>query len=139
MSITATVEAGKIVLPPGTPWPSGTRVRIEAVSKHAKLPVKHNLQRQKDPFLATVLKLAKPRPHPPRDFSENLDYYLYGGHKKKPQAGRWIPAESKARGSAAADAVDFTDRMLALAAKTKNLPSDLADQHDHYVHGLPKK
>ena len=33
MSITATVEAGMIVLPPGTPWPSGTRVRIEAVAE----------------------------------------------------------------------------------------------------------
>ncbi len=29
MSISATVEAGKIVLPPGTPWPTGTRVRFE--------------------------------------------------------------------------------------------------------------
>ena len=33
MSITATIEEGKIVLPPGTPWPSGTRVRIEAVAE----------------------------------------------------------------------------------------------------------
>lgn len=33
MSITAKVEAGKIVLPPGVPWPSGMLVRIEAVEE----------------------------------------------------------------------------------------------------------
>ena len=31
MSITTTVEAGKIILPPGVNWPDGTVVRIEPV------------------------------------------------------------------------------------------------------------
>jgi len=33
MSITAKVEAGKIVLPPEVHWPSGTVVRIEPVEE----------------------------------------------------------------------------------------------------------
>jgi hypothetical protein len=37
------------------------------------------------------------------------------------------------------DAEDFTDALLRIAARTKNLPSDLARNHDYYLHGLPKK
>ena len=38
MSITATVEAGKIVLPPGVHWPSGTVVRIEPLEEQPPTP-----------------------------------------------------------------------------------------------------
>jgi hypothetical protein len=34
---------------------------------------------------------------------------------------------------------DFTDALLRIAGRTKNLPADLAKNHDHYLHGLPKK
>jgi hypothetical protein len=33
MSITTTMEAGKIVTPPGLDWPDGTRLRIEPVEE----------------------------------------------------------------------------------------------------------
>lgn len=37
LNITAIIEAGKILLPPGTPWPSGTLVRIEPVEPQPTL------------------------------------------------------------------------------------------------------
>jgi hypothetical protein len=38
------------------------------------------------------------------------------------------------------DAVrDLSRRLLSVAGKAKGLPSDLAAQHDHYLHGQPKR
>jgi hypothetical protein len=37
------------------------------------------------------------------------------------------------------EAQDFTDALLRIANRTKNLPADLAKNHDHYLHGSPKK
>ena len=34
---------------------------------------------------------------------------------------------------------DFTEELLRISRLTKNLPPDLAENHDHYLHGLPKK
>jgi hypothetical protein len=85
MSITATVKAGKIVLPPGTPWPTGTRVRIEAVAEDAPSVVmaeKRLLTPEEDPFLAAVQKLAKARPHLPKDYALNHGHYIHGTPKK---------------------------------------------------------
>jgi len=31
------------------------------------------------------------------------------------------------------------DRLARLAGKAKGLPADLARQHDHYLHGQPKR
>lgn len=39
----------------------------------------------------------------------------------------------------AQQANDFTDRLVDIAEKVRGLPSDLARNHDHYLHGLPKK
>ena len=36
-------------------------------------------------------------------------------------------------------AEDFTEELLRIAQMTKSLPPDLAENHDHYLHGLPKK
>ncbi len=30
-------------------------------------------------------------------------------------------------------------RLLKFAGTARNLPSDMADQHDHYLHGRPKR
>jgi hypothetical protein len=38
-----------------------------------------------------------------------------------------------------ADTESFTGALLQIAAKTRGLPADLAENHDHYLHGLPKK
>ena len=37
------------------------------------------------------------------------------------------------------DAQKFTDELLRIAGRTKKLPPDLARNHDHYLHGLPKR
>jgi hypothetical protein len=66
MSITATVEAGKITLPPDVPWPSGTVVRIEPVE-------------EQPPTLWETLKdfdgMADDLPD---DLAANLDQYVHG-------------------------------------------------------------
>jgi len=37
------------------------------------------------------------------------------------------------------EAEEFTDALLRIARGTKNLPADLAKNHDYYLHGLPKR
>jgi hypothetical protein len=34
---------------------------------------------------------------------------------------------------------DLSRRLLSLAGICKGLPSDFAEQHDHYIHGTPKR
>jgi hypothetical protein len=34
---------------------------------------------------------------------------------------------------------ELTRRLLAIAASMPDLPSDWAEQHDHYIHGTPKR
>jgi hypothetical protein len=34
---------------------------------------------------------------------------------------------------------DLSRRLLSVAGKATGLPSDFAEQHDHYVHGVPKR
>jgi hypothetical protein len=66
MSITATVEQGKIVLPASVNWPSGTVVRIEPVG-------------DQPPTLWETLKdfdgIADDLP---TDLAANLDHYVHG-------------------------------------------------------------
>jgi hypothetical protein len=66
MSITATVEAGRIVLPDGVPWPSGTVVRIEPVAEQP--PTLWETLKDFD-GMATDL---------PADLASNLDHYVHG-------------------------------------------------------------
>ena len=41
-------------------------------------------------------------------------------------------------GLASGSAEEVTDALLAISARVKELPADLAAQHDHYLHGQPK-
>jgi hypothetical protein len=34
---------------------------------------------------------------------------------------------------------DLSRRLLSIAGIAKGLPSDFAEQHDHYIHGTPKR
>ena len=70
MSITATVEGGKIVLPANVGWPSGTVVRIEPVVELA--PTLWETLKDFD-GVATDL---------PRDLAANLDHYVHGQPRK---------------------------------------------------------
>jgi len=41
--------------------------------------------------------------------------------------------------SGVSEAEQLTDALLEIADGVKNLPADLAAQHDHYLHGHPKR
>jgi hypothetical protein len=53
------------------------------------------------------------------------------------------PSKWLAGGSSAAisqkQADGFTDGLLEIAAGLTGLPTDFAKNHDHYLHGLPRK
>ena len=68
MSVTGKIVNGSVVLPPGTKLPEGAEVKIETIAA--------------DPFLAAVDRLAKPRPHLPKDYALNHGHYLRGEPKK---------------------------------------------------------
>ena len=72
MSVTGKVVNGLVVLPPGTKLPEGAEVRVETLK----------LTSGDDPLVAAVEKLAKPRPHLPKDYALNHGYYLRGETKK---------------------------------------------------------
>lgn len=69
MSVTGKIVNGAVVLPPGTKLPEGAAVKIETIGTD-------------DPFLAAVERLAKPRPHLPKDYALNHGHYLRGEPKK---------------------------------------------------------
>jgi hypothetical protein len=68
-----TVKNGVVVLPPDVKLPEGTEVDvipgIELLSEN-------------DPAIAAVLKLAKPRPHWPKDYALNHAHSVKGHPKK---------------------------------------------------------
>jgi hypothetical protein len=39
----------------------------------------------------------------------------------------------------ARERAEFTEGLLRIAGKVSNLPADLAANHDHYLHGHPRK
>ena len=72
MSFKGTVKNGVVVLPPNVKLPDGTEVEVVANESRAA----------DDPFVQTVLKLAKPRPHLPKDYALNHGHYVRGEPKK---------------------------------------------------------
>ncbi|MBI4028165.1 MAG: hypothetical protein HY360_24485 [Verrucomicrobia bacterium] len=72
MAYRGTVKGGVVVLPSDAKLPDGTAVEI----------IPEELGPEDDPFVAAVLKVAKPRPHWPKDYARNLDHYLYGVPKQ---------------------------------------------------------
>jgi hypothetical protein len=71
MSVTATVEAGKIVLPSCVTWPDGTVLRIEPVEKGEPKTLRELM---KD-FEGIADDL-------PSDMAANHDHYIHGHPKK---------------------------------------------------------
>lgn len=69
MSVTGKIVNGSVVLPSGTKLPEGAEVRIETIATD-------------DPLVAAVERLAKPRPHLPKDYALNHGHYLRGESKK---------------------------------------------------------
>jgi len=58
---------------------------------------------------------------------------------KKRRTGKWIPGAVGVAAISQAQADQFTDGLLEIAARLDGLPADLARNHDHYLHGLPRK
>ena len=73
MSYKGTVKNGVVVLPPEAKLPEGTEV--EVIAGPELLP-------EDDPSIAAVLKLAKPRPHWPKDYALNHAHYVKGHPRK---------------------------------------------------------
>lgn len=73
MTYRGTVKDGVVVLPGGGAIADGTTVDVIPQTE---------LRPEDDPFLAAVLKVAKPRPHWPADYA--LNHAHYGkGHPRK--------------------------------------------------------
>jgi hypothetical protein len=65
MSITTTVEGGKIVLPPDVHWPSGTVVRVEPVESQP--PTLWEALKEFDGIAGDL----------PADLAANIDHYVH--------------------------------------------------------------
>ena len=131
MSFTGTVKDGVVVLPAGLKLPEGSEVEL-------------TVPEPPSPDATFVLhEAAKPFPTVgglPDDLALNHDYYLHGHqHKQQPRQGRWIGADEPMTEMSPAEAASHTDQLLKFAAEIEGLPSDLAANHDHYLHGLPKQ
>ncbi len=73
MSYTGKVQNGVVVLPPDVKLPEGMEVKVETLE----------LLSEDEPFIKAILKLAKPRPHWPKDYALNHAHYVKGHPKKK--------------------------------------------------------
>jgi hypothetical protein len=72
MSYTGKVKNGVVVLPPDAKLPEGAEVRVEPLE----------IAPEDDPAVRALLKLAKPRPHWPKDYALNHAHYAKGHPKK---------------------------------------------------------
>jgi hypothetical protein len=72
MSVTGIISNGVVVLPDGISFPEGTQVEVTP----------RELTSEQDAFLELALKLAKPRPYLPVDYSLNHGHYVSGEPKK---------------------------------------------------------
>lgn len=137
MSITAVIEKGLIKLPKDVQWPSGTVVRIEPVDEPSGVAASASPEKA---FTLHEMALAFPTACDlPDDLAINHDYYLHGSSKQQPRRGRWIQSGKAELELTEQEAAEFTNKLLALAAETSNLPPDLSANHDHYLHGLTKR
>jgi hypothetical protein len=71
MSVTGKIKNGGVILPPGTKLPEGAEVKVEILLSAAD-----------DPLVAAIEKLARSRPHLPKDYALNHGHYVGGKPKK---------------------------------------------------------
>ena len=130
MSVTGKIRNGVVELPPDVHFEEGQHVEIRPAPL---APEEAFVLCETAPALATARNL-------PDDLAVNLDYYIHShDHKQQPRRGRWIPATRPMPEMTAQEAADCTERLLGFAAEIEGLPPDLAANHDHYLHGLPKQ
>jgi hypothetical protein len=58
---------------------------------------------------------------------------------RKRGTAKWIPGTGGNAVISKTQAGQFTDGLLQIAERIQNLPADFARNHDHYLHGLPRK
>ena len=135
MTCIGKVSKGAVKLPPGVDLPDGTAVELILPEPTKPAPVS-----SEEAFVLRETALAFPAVRDlPDDLAINHDYYLHGGNKQQPRLGRWISTSQPTPELTERQAAEFTDRLLELAAETNNLPPELSANHDHYLHGLPKR
>ena len=78
MTYQGTVKNGVVVLPADVVLREGSLVEVTP----RELIAPCELIAENDPFLALVLKLAKPRPHLPDDYALNHGHYVSGEPKR---------------------------------------------------------
>ncbi|MBI2923648.1 MAG: hypothetical protein HYY18_21540 [Planctomycetes bacterium] len=59
-----------------------------------------------------------------------------GGRPEPPRAKSCAPSRPK---RVASGILSLRKALLSLSGLAKGLPRDFADNHDHYIHGTPKK
>jgi hypothetical protein len=74
----------------------------------------------------------------PDDLTVNFDYYKVGAPKQRPRRGRWLGSGHAGKEFSPTRWKEFNERLDALAVENEGLPSDLAKNHDHYLHGHPR-
>jgi len=124
MSFAGTVRNGVVVLPPEVHLQEGERVEV--------IPAP-------SPEEQFVLRETAAAGTLPGDLAANHDYYLHGAKKQQPRRGRWVSGREPARELTEQEAGQITEQLRRFAGETRGLPPDLAAQHDHYLHGLPKR
>ena len=72
MSVKGKVVNGSVVLPPGITLPEGAAAQVETIEPATA----------HDSLVAVVEKLARPRPHLPKDYALNHGHYIRGEPKK---------------------------------------------------------
>jgi hypothetical protein len=72
MSFTGIIKNGVVILPPDAKLPEGAQVDV----------VLREAQPQEDSFLQAVAKIAKSRPHWPKDYALNHGHYVSGEPRK---------------------------------------------------------
>ncbi len=72
MNYTGRVKNGVVELPPDVKLPDGAEVEV--------VPCRLNVD--EDPFLQAIARVAKARPHWPKDYAVNHGHYVSGEPRK---------------------------------------------------------
>jgi len=123
MSITAIVENGTIKLP--MPVPDGTRVEITLPAKSI-LAIARVTVSVREPGTDRNVPVFEQRARAasPCSFTASSD-----------TGGTPVPTESGAE----EDGLTLYDTLKEIIGQAEGLPPDFAAEHDHYLHGKPKR
>lgn len=128
------VKNGVVVLDEPGIFPEGAEVRVSLVNTADSAPM---LYERLEPVIGMVGDL-------PADASSNVDHYLYG-HPKLGTLPEGAEVRIELVGEIAEEAIldekqeTLGQQLLKYAGQAVDLPSDAAENLDHYLYGAPKK